>query len=239
MATIKVERENVKMVAHRGLSGLERENTNAAFVAAGNRTYFGIETDVRKTTDGVYYLFHDDALTRVAGLQQDVAACTWAQLRELTLFDMDDTKGRRDLLIPTLENYISICKKYGKVCVLELKQVYTKEEILQIVEIIRELEYLDQVIFISFFYEDLLLLREILPDQSAQFLTDVLDDTMISKLRSDKLDADIYYLSLTEENIRAAHEAGLQVNCWTVDSPEMAEQLIAWDVDYITTNILE
>ena len=34
MDTIKVNRKDVKMIAHRGLSGLERENTNAAFVAA-------------------------------------------------------------------------------------------------------------------------------------------------------------------------------------------------------------
>ena len=33
------------MIAHRGVSGLELENTCAAFVAAGNRSYFGIETD--------------------------------------------------------------------------------------------------------------------------------------------------------------------------------------------------
>ena len=34
MNTIKFNKKNVKMVAHRGVSGLERENTNAAFVAA-------------------------------------------------------------------------------------------------------------------------------------------------------------------------------------------------------------
>ena len=39
MDTIKLNKEgsNVKMIAHRGVSGLERENTCAAFVAAGNR----------------------------------------------------------------------------------------------------------------------------------------------------------------------------------------------------------
>ena len=40
--TIHVNLPGVKMVAHRGVSGLERENTCAAFVAAGNRSYFGV-----------------------------------------------------------------------------------------------------------------------------------------------------------------------------------------------------
>ena len=40
------------MVAHRGVSKLERENTMPAFVAAGNRSYYGIETDIHITRDG-------------------------------------------------------------------------------------------------------------------------------------------------------------------------------------------
>ena len=49
MDTIKICTENKPlMIAHQGGSGLELGNTNAAFVAAGNRSYFGIETDVHK-----------------------------------------------------------------------------------------------------------------------------------------------------------------------------------------------
>ena len=47
MNTIKVTNAgSVEFIAHRGLSGLETENTCAAFVAAGNRSHVGIETDV-------------------------------------------------------------------------------------------------------------------------------------------------------------------------------------------------
>ena len=38
MNTVKIDKKGIKMVAHRGVSGLECENTNAAFVAAGNRS---------------------------------------------------------------------------------------------------------------------------------------------------------------------------------------------------------
>lgn len=51
MDSIKLDTRTAKMIAHRGLSGIEKENTNAAFIAAGNRSYFGIETDVHKTVD--------------------------------------------------------------------------------------------------------------------------------------------------------------------------------------------
>ena len=49
MDTIKIEKKNTLMVAHRGVSGLEKENTLAAFIAAGNRSYYGVETDVHRT----------------------------------------------------------------------------------------------------------------------------------------------------------------------------------------------
>ena len=54
MNTIKIEKKQARMVAHRGLSGLEKENTCAAFIAAGDRSHFGIETDIRPTLDGRY-----------------------------------------------------------------------------------------------------------------------------------------------------------------------------------------
>ncbi len=62
METLKIDKQNTKMIAHRGLSGLEQENTVLAFIAAGNRSYFGIETDVRITKDKKFILCHDDNL---------------------------------------------------------------------------------------------------------------------------------------------------------------------------------
>ena len=55
MDTIKIESKGVKIIAHRGLSGIERENTCSAFVAAANRSYFGIETDIHTTRDGKFH----------------------------------------------------------------------------------------------------------------------------------------------------------------------------------------
>ena len=67
MDTIKINKNSVKMVAHRGLSGLEIENTNPAFTLAGKHSYYGIETDIRRTVDGRFVICHDDNLNRIAG----------------------------------------------------------------------------------------------------------------------------------------------------------------------------
>ncbi|MBQ7319556.1 MAG: hypothetical protein IJW97_05230 [Clostridia bacterium] len=239
MNTVKFNKQNVKMVAHRGLSGLERENTCAAFVAAGNRSYVGIETDIWRTADGSFVTLHDGNLARVGGEQIHAETVTLKTLQGVVLYDMDGSKGREDLRGPTLENYISICKKYQKLCVLELKSDFTPEETARFIEIIRGLGYLDSTVFISFNYENLRRVRAILPEQRVQFLTGDASDEMIARLVADRMDIDVQHGALTEERVAAMHRAGLEINCWTVDDPARAEQLAAWGVDYITSNILE
>ena len=239
MDTIKFEKKNTKMVAHRGLSGIEVENTNSAFVAAGNRSHWGIETDIYKTADGKFVIGHDDNYKRLSGEEIFLEKETLERLREVVFFDKDGTKNRVDLRPATLENYLSIVKKYEKHAVLELKSNFTDEEIARIIEIIREYDYLDNLTFISFNYDNLLRVRKILPNQSAQYLFWKITDAEIERLVRDKIDVDVWVVELTKEQIEACHRAGLKVNCWTVDDPKKAEELDSWGIDIITSNILE
>ncbi len=241
MDTVKITAKNKPLlVAHRGLSGLETENTAAAFVAAGNRSYWGIECDVHATQDGAYVILHDDHLERVAGVPIKVGEHTLRDLRAVTLFDMKrDTGTRADLVVPTLQEYIAICRQYGKHCIIELKDSFTKEQIAEICGIIHSLDYLDRVTFISFTYQNLVHLRTLYPTQPAQFLKKTWDEDMIARLKAYHFDLDFYHKNITPEIIAECHSNGIRVNVWTVDDPARAAELISWGVDYITTNILE
>ena len=239
MDTVKINRQNVKIVAHRGLSGIETENTASAFVAAGNRSYYGIETDIHRTSDGKFICIHDGNLLRVAGRDMTVEDKTLAEVQSITLLDKDGTKGRADLIAPALENYISICKKYGKHAVLELKSRFTDEETASIVSVIDGYGYLPSTTFISFVYENLLKIKKLIPNQSVQFLFSTFTNEIVENVLRDRMDIDVKHSELTKEIIDKMHEKGIKVNCWTVDSKERAEQLVEWGVDYITSNILE
>ena len=92
--TIKiVDHGNTKMVAHRGVSGLETENTAAAFIAAGNRTYWGVETDIYRTNDGNYICNHDGRSGRICEVDLVMEQSSLAELRALTLKDKDGKPG--------------------------------------------------------------------------------------------------------------------------------------------------
>ena len=250
--TIKINKKGVKMIAHRGLSGFETENTNAAFIAAGNKSYFGIETDVHVTKDGKFIITHDDNMKRTSGVDCVVEETDFDTLRDIKLYEcnscvlngdattLKDTK-RNDLVCPSLEEYILICKKYGKVAVLELKNPMTKKNVEDILTIIGDCDYLNETIFISFVIENLVFIKEINPNLTVQFLSCKVDDLMtkMPTVLEYKMDLDLGHWILTKEMVKDFKSKGIKINVWTPCNPKDAKKLIKLGVDFITTNILE
>ena len=168
-----------------------------------------------------------------------VEEVTLSELRELRMYDKTDNEVRSDLVIPTLDEYIRICKKYSKKAVLELKNPINEENIEKITEIIDNLGYLEDTVFISFVFHNLVILKNINSSLNAQFLTGEWSDDLPDRLASYGFDLDIYFKALTAQRVEAVHAKGLKVNVWTVDTLEDARILMDYGVDYITTNILE
>lgn len=241
MDTVKIEKKGIHMVAHRGVSGLECENTAAAFVAAGNRSYWGIETDVHVTADGQFVVIHDFETGRVSETNIPVDESTREALSAVRLYSnpWKKTPGRQDLVIPDLSDYIRICHHYDKVAVLELKGDISEENVAKIVDVVKEYDHLSKTLFISFWWDNLVRLRKLLPDQPIQFLTGKWTEELPQNLKEQNFGLDIYYPELTKERVDTIHSLGLEVNCWTVDDPNAAAALIKMGVDCITSNILE
>lgn len=229
--TKKIAKGDTKIIAHRGLSGMKTENTAAAFIAAGERSYYGIEADVRRTADGGFIMCHDKTLDKLGVSGVTVEKKTLEELLGITL-----DGGER---LCTLENYISICKSYGKQAFLELKSSFSAEEIYKIVVIVSELGYLERTTFISFSYEELLSVRAASPEQSVQYLCSKPEDGDLERLKADGIDVSIKYTGISAEIVESLHEAGLEVGCWTVNNRLIADRLVTLGVDYITTDILE
>ena len=238
--TVKLPNKNsVKMIAHRGCSGLETENTAASFVAAGNRSYYGIETDLYRTSDGKLICHHDKDTGRICEMNLKIEDTSYDTLRSLTLKDIDGETDRADLKLCSLKEYIKICKKYNKHAVLELKTNFQSSDIKEIADVFEEFDYLDNMTFISFDLRHMGRVRSVLPNQSCQFLTMKWEDDLPHKLKELNVDIDIMASLLNKERVKILHEHGILINCWTVDDPEMAGRLIEMGVDQITTNILE
>ena len=233
--------DKIKLVAHRGLSGIECENTAAAFIAAGNRGYYGIETDVWKTRDGQFVCCHDNHTGRICREDLNIPSSDFDALRRLHYNDVDRQTELGYLGLPTLQEYVHICKKYGKHCVAELKADFTAEDIRAILDIFAQEKWLAHTTFIAFNIANLDLVRKIIPDQSCQLLAMKYDYTpeWIEMLAKHGYDLDMEYSAVTKELIDRLHAQGIAVNVWTNDNPAVAAYLVECGVDFITTNILE
>ena len=253
MDTFKIEKKGTKMVGHAGLSGMEMSNTCAGFVAAGNRSYWGIECDLTVAKDG-YVIIHNPTTEVLSPTNISISDSTVEEIQSITLYDhpffhgmenfglANSGKTRADLRIPTLEEYVRICKRYDKICVLELKRPMTAEAIAGVIEEIKRQDYLESVVFISFVRANLEEVRRQLPEAEVQYLTrDTMEftDEFLDEMAKCRFDLDIHIFTATKELVDKMHERGIKVNVWTCDWIDKAEALVEWGVDYITTNILE
>ena len=70
------------VVAHRGASTHHRESSPEAFAAAIEIGADAIETDVRRTVDGIFVCHHDETLKRTAGIDRPISALSFAELQQ-------------------------------------------------------------------------------------------------------------------------------------------------------------
>ncbi len=232
------EKNGVKMIAHRGLSALNRENTVASFKAAAKENYFGIETDVHLTADGKYVIIHDDFTGRVSNVNVPIETSTLDKIQAVRLKPKNGDTSDEGTTIPMLTDYISVCKDGGKIAVLELKNHFDEKYIVEILDIIRGMGYLENMVFISFDWENCLTLRKLGKDFKIQFLSARYDKKLVKHLAEHGFALDVYYRDLTKKRIKYLHDNGVEVNCWTVDNARDAKRLIKNGVDFITTNVL-
>ena len=242
MDTIKINKGFVKLISHRGVNSIEQENTIVSFLSASYKTYFGIETDVHVTKDNKFIICHDDNIKRVTGVDKIIEESTYDELKRIRVFDKDGSY-KNNLSLPSLDDYLKICMFTNKTAVLELKNKMKESHIKDILDIIKKYNYLNKMIFISFEIDNLKILRKLNKNINIQYLSGIEDskqkEEVIKYCKELNIDADVYYDNVTKEFIDTCHKNNIEVNVWTVDSKEKAEELISMGVDYITSNILE
>jgi len=105
------------IIAHRGASAYETENTLESFQKAIDLNANMIELDVRKTKDNILIAFHNPSITNTP-----IKSLTYKQIQEKTSFH-----------IPTLEETIKLTK--GKIKLdIDLKETGYEKQLLSILQ---------------------------------------------------------------------------------------------------------
>lgn len=230
---------NVKFVAHRGLSGTNPENTAPAFIAAGEQGgYYGFECDTHMTKDGVWMVVHDENLDSLFNGDGDIKDFTYDELIELKMLRGANIGKFLDVKMPTLQEYIDICKKYKARPVIEIKDP-RPETMPSFYEMLVKNDIVSDAVVISFNIDDLAELHKIDESIEMWYLIDYINDKNI-KAAIDAgcrgIDFAEIYNAPRPDWIKKVIDAGLTAACWTVDNKVQLEDMLSAGVTVITTN---
>ena len=98
---------------------------------------------------------------------------------------------------------------------------------------------LERTDIIAFSINACLAFKKLLPDTRIYYLNGDLPPKSIKKLGLAGIDYSMGVLRKHPQWVKEAHELGLEVNVWTVDSEEDMKYFIGLGVDYITTDYPE
>ena len=215
------------IIAHRGASRAERENTLAAFQRAVVLGADGIELDVRQTKDGVAIVHHDPHLIDDEGSEVLISEAEAANLPPY---------------LPTFSEALNACagafvnveiknspEDPGfdpdyRVCAAVVEELMTRE--------------IGNWVVSRFDRPTLDHIRGLAPQITTAWLAIEFGAADLDELVAighrgihpwDRL--------LTADLVAEAHQRGLFVNAWTCNDPERIKELAAWGVDGIVTDV--
>ncbi len=237
----------VLRVGHSGAGAYAPPNSLRALALALEHRVDMVEFDVRGCADGLV-LSHDDTVETDAG-PATLSALTVDQVRALRV------QGEP---IATLDEALELLR--GRVLInLDMKDQGHERDI---AEAIRRHNMADQILVSSLVAPSLRRLREVMPEARLgisypedkggasnkpymqipvkaalwymrRFLP-IIVGRLLAQSQAD--DVMLYHKVITPGAVRAFHAAGVRVFAWTVDDLERMRQLVAMDVDGITTN---
>lgn len=237
----------MKRIAHRGFSSEAPENSYAAFALAVEGDFYGIECDVWKSKDGVYVVSHDGCLARMCGVDCQIPERTYEEIRQFPLI-----RGKKRMMHPEqhlirLTDYLSLLRRSDtKMAVIELKMDYTTVELREIVDLVKRYNLYERTVFISLHGGVLVRLKEELdfPAERLQYVYGAIRENkwipvsieVEHFLIENQLNLDARHTLVSRGTVMRLHEAGLQVNVWTVNKKEDMRRMIEdVGVDMITT----
>ncbi len=210
-------------IGHRGARSYAPENTLASFKKAIEIGVDAVELDVRKTKDGKLVVIHDADVKRTTDGEGLVCELTLAQIKDLS------SEGEK---IPTLEEALDFLDKKMKV-LIELKEEGEEEQVLSFVHS-RGLE--KNVVVISFLEEALKKVRALNKNVETGLIYAMHSNPIKAALELKANYLVALYRFVHKATVQKAHENGLKIVVWTINTSQEAQEYAKKGVDGIASD---
>ncbi|MFL2127805.1 glycerophosphodiester phosphodiesterase [Ruoffia sp. FAM 26255] len=235
------------IIAHRGYSGKYPENTMLAFEKAYEYGADGIELDIQLTKDSKIVICHDEEIDRTSNGKGFIRDYTLAELREFefrnNMYDLED-ETEDNIKIPTLDEFLNWLKTTELMVNIEFKTsiVEYKGIVVKAIELVKERELEDRVIFSSFNHNTIKEVKELDSSLRCGFLTvaNLLNPEEYCK----KYEVEYYHpmfvsALLSPKIVTDCKKLGIGVNAYTANDSEHIQALIALNIEGVITNEVE
>lgn len=230
---------DTRIFAHRGASGYAPENTLEAFDLAARMGAHGVELDVHICRSGELVVAHDETVDRVAD--------GTGMIRNLSLSELKSMRFNRthpeypDARLPMLSEVFELLRPTGLSVNIELKNSIVDYPELEpkVLELAAKEFDLGRVLFSSFNHHSMLRMKQLYPSVPCGLLYEAVllnPWEYAKKLGMDAIHPHYSEVILTSGECSSAHAAEIQVNTWTVNSPEAMEAVLREGVDILITN---
>ena len=230
----------MKIIAHRGFSGVYPENTMLAFRKAIEIGADGIELDVHLSKDGQVMIIHDEALKRTTGLDGVISDYTREELEKISA-----GKTKNDEFgftpIPSLEEYLAFMAEHkDKFTNIELKTapVYYPEIEEKTLELVRKFYLEKNIIYSSFNWLSIERMQRLGTISETGLLFSGMklynQAHIIKSLGINYFHPD--FNDLTDEIVKSYLDNKVGLNVWTVNEIEDMKVCLSWDIDGLITN---
>lgn len=224
------------IVGHRGLSAAYPENTLISFRKAIEAGVDALEFDVHLTKDSELVVTHDDKIDRTSNGHGFVHDLTLAELKSLDFGSWKDKRfaGTR---IPTLNETLDtiLGMKPDMFVCAEIKEDDQKCARMVLEELKRR-NLLRQCSMISFFANILQFLKRSEPALLVHGFIEGVALNFTSETYSILDRVGIWRNTLTPELVKFFRDRKIYVDTWAADNEEQLDQVMALEVDGITSN---
>jgi glycerophosphoryl diester phosphodiesterase len=225
------------VIAHRGASYTQPENTIAAFKEAIRLGVQGVEMDVRETKDGQLVLMHDFLVNRTTNGSGRISHMTLAEVKEL---DAGSWKGEkfRGEKVPTLEEALTIIPRNMWIDI----HIKDDDATMKIAELVIKLGIQDQALlgcddsYIEKLHQLDSRLKPLNMSRSlfnSRYVTNSIEKKAFGLQFIDLLGV------VSSDDIAAAKAAGLYTNYCCTDGPVTIRRLFERKIDFVLSNDAE
>lgn len=235
------------VISHRGSNRIAPQNTLPAFRQSILYGTDGFETDVHLSADGVPVICHNYEVDDTSDGTGEITSILLEDLKELD-FGVKFHHSYKGTRLPTLEEFLNLSEKANlKILNIEIKPPKNKQYdvVTKTLEAVKAHGLYDKLIISSFDPDALVFAKDVdetcktaflyCPNRfsSLKYFKHAVD--FVKGIGADALHPHKAYI--TKKYVYEAHEAGLMINPWTINTEREIRHCLDCGVDSVITDV--